>query len=206
MRSMCQGLLLMTVGEVDRTRDTNPESGCRVGVFALRAKEANMLRTSFGCFCLVIVSTLSLPYSSAAQAADPWVGTWRLNVARSTYSPGPAPKSSTLRIEAVAGGAQKHTFDGVNAQGQTTHSERIATFDGADVPVQAVMPPATAASTSAFRRIDARTFEVTGKVEGRLTTTNRIVVSADGKTMTQTTTGTNAQGQTVKNVAVYERQ
>jgi hypothetical protein len=117
---------------------------------------------------------------------------WYLAVecGRVDLRPGPGPKRSTLRIEAAAGGAQKHTFDGVNAQRQTTHSERVAKFDGADVPVQAVMPPATAASTNAFQRVDARTFEVTAKVAGKGTTTNRVVVWADGKTLTHTTSGT----------------
>src|SRR5437870_11676462 len=85
-----------------------------------------------------------------AQGTDPWIGTWRLNLAKSTFSPGPPPKSNTLKIEAVSGGAQKHTFDGVNSQGQPTHSERVGKFDGADVPVQAVQPPNQTATTSAF--------------------------------------------------------
>lgn len=141
-----------------------------------------------------------------AQSADPWLGTWRLNVERSTFNPGPAPKSNTLTIEVVAGGVQKHTFDGVNAEGQKTHSERQTKFDGADVPVQAAQPPNKSVVTQAFRRLDARSFEVQGKSDGKPTATTRVVISADGKTMTQTQTGTNAQGQKVNNVTVYEKQ
>jgi hypothetical protein len=72
--------------------------------------------------------------------------------------------------------------------------------------VQAVAPPNTTATTNAFRRIGDRSFEVLAKAGGKRTTTNRIVVSADGKTLTQTTTGTNAQGQAVSNVTVYDKQ
>lgn len=143
---------------------------------------------------------------AAAQSGDPWVGTWKLNPAKSKYDPGPAPKSQTLKIEPVAGGAQKHTFEGVDAQGRRTHSERTAKFDGAEVTVQAVAPPATTVTTNAFRRIGDRSFEVKGMVDGKPGTTNRVEVSADGKTMTQTVSGINAQGKKVNNVIVYERQ
>jgi len=141
-----------------------------------------------------------------AQGADPWIGTWRLNTAKSTFSPGPPPKSNTLKIEAVSAGAQKHTFDGMNAQGQTTHSERIGKFDGTEVPVQAVQPPSQASATSAFRRLDSRSFEVVNKSDGKLTSTVRVVISADGKTMTQTQSGTNAQGQKANNISLYDKQ
>ena len=142
-----------------------------------------------------------------AQGSDPWVGTWRLNVAKSKFDPGPAPQRNTLTIEAVAGGAQKHTFDGVDAKGQPNHSERVTKFDGSDVPVVQTPPPqGKAVVTQAFRRLDARSFEVVGKRDGKVTVTTRVAISADGKTMTHTASGTNAQGQKVTDVRVYERQ
>jgi hypothetical protein len=60
--------------------------------------------------------------------------------------------------------------------------------------------------TNALRRIDDRSFEVVVKVDGKQTVRNRIVVSLDGKTLTQTTTGTNAQDQSVNNVVIWEKQ
>jgi hypothetical protein len=142
----------------------------------------------------------------SAQGADPWLGTWKLNLAKTTYNPGPPPQSSTLTIEAATGGAQKHTFHGVNAQGQPTHSERVAMFDETDVPVQAVQPPSQTVETNSFRRLDSRSFEVVNKRDGRLTGTTRVAVSADGKTMTMTRSGTNAQGQPESNIGVWEKQ
>jgi hypothetical protein len=141
-----------------------------------------------------------------AQGPEPWVGTWTLNLAKSTFNPGPPPKSNTLKIEAVAGGAQKHTFDGVNAQGQLIHSERVTKFDGSEVAVQAAQPPSKAVVTNTFRRLDNRSFEVVGRSDGKVTTTTRVVISADGKTMTQTAAGTNAQGQKVSNTTMWEKQ
>jgi hypothetical protein len=137
--------------------------------------------------------------SSAPQPADPMFGTWRLNIAKSKWSPGPPPKSGLTRIEYVEGGL-KETADGVNAQGQTTHNEVIAKFDGKDYAWGAD------ATRGMYRRIDGRTYEFTTKVNGKVTTTTRWTVSADGKTRTNTTTGKNAQGQTVNNATVYERQ
>jgi len=154
----------------------------------------------------ILIAGLIVSTGLLAQAQDPWVGTWKLNVAKSKFSPGPAPKSNTLKIEPVAGGTLKHTFDGVNAQGETTHSERIGKFDGVEIPVQNARPATTDKTTSAFRRLDDHSFEVVGRVNGKMTTTNRVVISADGKTMTQTTSGFNAQGQPVNNVQVFERQ
>ena len=151
--------------------------------------------------CMLVATPVVL-----GQATDPWIGTWKLNLAKSTYSPGPPPKSNTLKIEVVAGGLQKHTFDGLNAQGQPTHSERLAKFDSTDVPVQAVQPPSQAVATNAFRRLDARSFEVVGKSDGKVAGTNRIVISPDGKTMTVTVVGTDAQGQKVNSTIVYDRQ
>jgi hypothetical protein len=54
--------------------------------------------------------------------------------------------------------------------------------------------------------IDGRTFEAQGKVGGKPTVTTRVVVSADGKTMTATQTGQDIKGQAIKNVIVLDRQ
>lgn len=154
----------------------------------------------------VVTASLSTTSWVSAQSADPWIGTWKLNLAKSKFDPGPPPRSNTVKIAAVADGSQKQTFDGVNAQGQTFHSERVTTFDGADVLLQAVSPPSTALTTNAFKRLGDRSFQVTVKADGKVTSTSRIVVSPDGRTLTQTTTGTNAQGQAINNTAVWDKQ
>ena len=61
-------------------------------------------------------------------------------------------------------------------------------------------------TTRAYRRIDDRTYEFVTKVDGKVTTTTRSVAARDGKTRTTTTTGKDAQGQTVNNVQVFDRQ
>src|ERR1700712_403249 len=157
----------------------------------------------------VMTTVLLASFGLAQQTrTDPWIGTWKLNIEKSKADPGPLPKSQTIRIEPVAGGAQKHTFDIVDAKGQTLHNERTTKYDGAPVAIEgSVLPPTTDAKvTQTFRRLDDRSFEVTNIVDGKPTVTTRVVVSPDGKTMTTSATGTDAQGRKVTNASVYEKQ
>jgi hypothetical protein len=137
---------------------------------------------------------------SIAQT-DPWVGTWELNAAKSTYSVGAVPKSETVRIEAVPNGI-KAVMDAVNAQGARSVREITAGFDGKEYELKGAPIPTTWALT----RIDAHTFELVSRINGKVVATTRVVVSSDGRTRTNTTTGTTPLGQPIKNVAVFERQ
>jgi hypothetical protein len=138
-----------------------------------------------------------------SQSSDPWIGTWKVNLEKSTFSPGPPPTvAATVKIEPSAGGI-KTTIDATNAEGKPTHTETVARFDGKDNPVKGAQAPNT---TNALKRIDDRTYEVIGKVDGKPTVTTRVAVSADGKTITATQTGMNAQGESVNNVIVLDKQ
>ena len=148
-----------------------------------------------------LLTTTTVPSLLVAQSAAPLLGTWQLNVAKSKYSPGPPPKSSTLKWEQTQGG-MKFTTDGVDAQGQANHTETLEKGDGTEAPVQGAQAP----TTRAFKRIDDHTYEDADKVNGKPTLTRRLVISQDGRTLTVTMKGTNAQGQTVNNVVVYEKQ
>ena len=153
---------------------------------------------------LVTLSAVLIVTSVArTQSKDPWIGTWKVNVEKSTYSPGPPPTvAATVKIEPSAGGI-KTTIDATNAEGKPTHTETVARFDGKDNPVKGAQAPNT---TNALKRIDDRTFEVIGKVDGKPAITTRVAVAADGKAMTATQSGLNAQGQSVNNVIVLEKQ
>jgi hypothetical protein len=137
-----------------------------------------------------------------AQTTDSQVGNWKLNLAKSKYSPGPAPKSATTKIEAVGAGT-KVIVDQMLADGTTRHYEFTANYDGKDNPVIGNNPDA---DIIARTRINANTIQSVSKKSGKVTTTQTSTVSADGKTRTVTTKGVNAAGQTVNNVAVYEKQ
>ena len=138
---------------------------------------------------------------NGAFAADVFSGNWKVNLAKSKYDPGPAPKGPNFsKIEAIPGGL-KFTNDGVNAEGKPTHNEWSGKFDGKDNPVKG--DPNR--DTAALKKINDHTIEIVNKKDGKVTTTNRTVFSKDGKTRTGTNTGTNAKGEKVNNITVYEK-
>lgn len=132
--------------------------------------------------------------------ASPTMGTWKLNEAKSKFAPG-APKNHTVVYEA-AGDNVKVTVDGTDADGKALHNEWTGKFDGKDYAVTG--DPTS--DTRAYKKVNDNTLDMTIKKDGKVTATGKIVVSADGKTRTVTTSGTDAKGKKVKNTAVYDKQ
>jgi hypothetical protein len=151
---------------------------------------------AFLAVCLFAMSSLS----SFAQT-DPIIGTWKLNLAKSKYSPGPPPKSLTLTYEAVGQGV-KVTVKGTDAEGKPIDTHFTTNYDGKDYPVTG--NPNW--DTTAWKRIDANTLEITRKKAGKVVVTATSVVSKDGKTRTLTEKGVNAKGEKISNALVYEKQ
>lgn len=154
-----------------------------------------------GVIAVLAVCVVGLsPLASVAQS-DPFIGTWRLNVTKSTYSPGPPPRSNTLTVEA-AGQGIRVTAKGTDAEGKPTATQYTASYDGKDYPVTG-NPDWDAV---AFKRVDAYTLEFTRKKAEKVVQTGTNVGSKDGKTRTVTSKGINARGEKISNVAVYEKQ
>jgi hypothetical protein len=149
---------------------------------------------------LVVGVTVALS-AQAPAVTNARVGTWHLNVAKSKYSPGPAPKSQVLTIVAAAGDAETVTSESVSATGAKTGTTYTASYDGKPYPLKG----SETADMVALKRIDAYTSERVDSKGGKATMTYTRVVSNDGKTMTVTIKGTNAQGQPVNNVVVFEK-
>jgi hypothetical protein len=150
----------------------------------------------------VCVLAVVLGLGVIASAADSNVGTWKLNLAKSKFNPGPAPKSQTLKIEAMGTDGVSYSADGIDADGKPMHWEFQAKYDGKFNPFKGNPD----ADMIAYKRIDANTIEATTQRKGAVTGHSKAVVSADGKTRTLTQTGKNAKGQDINNVLVYERQ
>jgi hypothetical protein len=161
-----------------------------------------MVRTLTRVTMILAAAVLALGVMATAQTKDPFVGNWRLNAAKSKYTPGPAPKSITSTYEA-AGKGYKVSVKNEPASGPVQQYSYTTNLDGKDTPVTGNNPNA---DMVAVKRIDATTLEIVNKKGGKVTTTQRNVVSADGKTRTVTTTGTDGQGQKVNNVAVFDKQ
>lgn len=148
---------------------------------------------------LVVLALFALGVVVTAQAPDPANGKWTLNVAKSKFSPGPAPKSTTATIS--AGAAYKVVVEAVTGDGTKVNWEYNANFDGKPHPVKGNPD----GDMVVAKRVNATTVESSYTLKGKPTTNNSRVVSADGKTMTVTSTGTNGQGQKINNVQVFER-
>ena len=147
---------------------------------------------------LVVIGFVGLEL--LAQATDPLLGTWELNLAKSKIMSEPPPKSDT-RIFAQEGDGLKFTRRAIDATGKPVSVEFIAKYDGKDYP----MTGTPDSDTISMKRIDRFTTESTQKKGGKVVWTNKRVVSADGKTWTLTSHFTNAKGETVTNVLVFDK-
>jgi hypothetical protein len=149
--------------------------------------------------CLAIAAVLA--GAGNAVAGDNWIGTWKLNPAKSTFSPGPGPRSQTITFAPSPDGI-KLASDVVDAEGKASHTGYISKFDGKDVP----WTGNPNADTASPRRIDANSYENVWKKDGKATINSKVTVSADGKTLTITQTGADASGKAVGSTLVFDRQ
>ena len=150
----------------------------------------------------VVLFALAVFFVSAVvcSADSPQMGTWKLNEAKSKFAEG-ATKNNTVVYEA-AGDSVKVTVDGVDGDGNAVHSEWTGKFDNKFYPVTG--DPTS--DTRSYRKINNRTMALTGKKGKKVTVSGRITVSANGRTRTVTTTGTDAKGKRFSNRAVYDKQ
>jgi len=158
-----------------------------------------MKHLTFVTLALAAATIVSL--GARTTADDTNIGTWALNVARSKYDPGPAPKSQTHKIEAWDDDGVKFTSDGMDAEGKPMHWELQAKYDGKFYEFKGNPN----ADMAAYKRIDANTVHMTTRLGGKQNASSMIAVSKDGTTRTVTQVGTNAKGQKINNVIVYER-
>lgn len=136
-----------------------------------------------------------------AQNQERFAGTWKLNLAKSKYNPGPPPKSLTVKLE-PNGEEMTVRSEGVDGEGNPVSWHFTAKPDGKDYPVTGW----PAVDTVSVKRIDENRRESTYKKDGKVVFTNKVVLSKNGKMLTVTSTGMDAQGKKVKNVSVYDKQ
>ena len=149
-----------------------------------------------------ILFTLLLCFVGAAVcfAADAFMGTWKLNEAKSKIAAG-SPKNTAVVYEA-AGDNVKVTVDGTDGDGKPLHNEWTGKYDGKDYPVTG--DPNT--DTRSYKKVNDHTLEFTNKKGDKVTISGRGAVSADGKTRTVTLTGTDSKGKKYTSTAVYDKQ
>jgi hypothetical protein len=173
-----------------------------------------MKRSLLGIGLFVSVCSVALPAQNPTPGKDPIIGTWNLNLQKSKYSGAPAPRSGVRRYEVTEDGFINYISVGVDSHGSPTFTQVTYKYDGKDYPVysQANLPlvytTGLKPGTQAYRVIDPNTVELTPKDNTGKITFNGVrsrSVSRDGKTLTDIQKGTNAEGQTVDIVQVFDR-
>jgi hypothetical protein len=146
-----------------------------------------------GVFCV---------FSVALVAADnAFLGTWKLNVAKSKGTPGTMSKDETV-VFASDGHGVKRTVTGIDADGQKINMSATIPWDGNAHKVDGPTGPIMVAVKS----VDERTLSVTVKSNDKVVSSGRVVLSRDGKTMTASFKGEDPKGRKIDNVEVYDKQ
>ena len=147
---------------------------------------------------LLGLAIAALPQVGFAQS-NPLIGTWKLNLDKSKYSSGTAPRNATLNYQ-QDGQNIRNATQGIDTQGNPTAGVLMHIYDGQPHP--STGNPNI--DSSAYTRVDANTFIFSRLKAGKLQAIGTGVVSQDGKTLTVNTTGTAGRGGT--DIAVYDKQ
>ena len=153
-----------------------------------------MRKYAYGISLAAVLVASAVVLAAQTDQNSPFTGTWKLNVAKSKFNPGPPPKGETVTIAPDG----KVSVEEVDAEGKTVNWSFTPSGDTA-VPIEGLQ------DATVLEKISGNTVEHTWKIGGG-NETGHGVVSKNGKTMKYTMTGTNGQGQKVHNVAIYEKQ
>lgn len=148
--------------------------------------------------CLAVALLLA---SAASGATDPFLGTWMLNVQKSSYPPGKLPKRMIIQMEA-AGDGVRYRSETTDAGGRTSTAEYVAGYDGKEAIVKGRVGLLLPVS---LKRVDSNTVEASYLRGFQVVATSRRVVSKDGLVMTVTTTSKDKDGNSVSNIGIYDR-
>ena len=156
----------------------------------------------------LVLFAVAAPNAVYAQAPQALAGTWKMNIAKSKFDPAELAAKSGTATYVFTGNSVTATIDQVGAKGQKVHSEYTATTDGVDKPWKGTIDgkPNLTQDAVSFKKLDDHTYHIENKSKGKVLTISHIVVAADGKSRTSTSTGTNAEGQKVHHVVVYDKQ
>ena len=147
----------------------------------------------------ILLALAACVAGAAAILAADQSGTWKLNTAKSKISPG-VPQNNMVVITAM-GDQTKVIVDGTDGAGRPAHNEWVGKFDGKDYPVTG--DPSV--DMRSYKAKGDNSWEVAQKKSGKVTTSGTVTISADGKTRTVETKGTDAQGKPVSSHAVYDK-
>jgi hypothetical protein len=141
--------------------------------------------------------------ASSADAPNPWIGKWALDLHKSTFHPGPSGmKSQTITVTEAPGGATHNVIDTVGADGSTFHVEYTSSSDGKAVPTTGDPDSDSLVQTSP----NPNAVKSVWLKAGKATATGTLTMSKSGKSFQGPYYGTNADGSKWNNHLVYVRQ
>jgi hypothetical protein len=146
-----------------------------------------------------VVTALSFIATAACFAANPQMGTWKLNEAKSTLQPGMGKNTTVVYVEEKDN--IKITVEGVDKDGKPRHGEWVGKFDGKAYKSKGNV----AWDSAAYKVVNDRTNDITTMKNGKVMWTGRIEVSADGKSRTVTVHGTDENGKKFTSKTVYDK-
>src|SRR4029450_12581189 len=144
-----------------------------------------------------------LSFSGTLVAADPFSGTWKLNVAKAKVAAGTEVKELTV-VVAEQGDNLAVTVKGTAGDGKPISVQYTLPAKGGPVSYTEGAPASGA--TAITKRVNASTIDSTSSLNGKEVGSTHAVIAADGKTLTRVVTGVDAQGKAYQNTEVYERQ
>ena len=144
--------------------------------------------------------------SLSAFNADPLVGTWKLNLAKSKYAGTNKPPKELTMVIQEQGDNNVLIMKGVAADGSPISSKLTVLKTGGEENFSEGAPRAGTSVVLAKRKADSRSVDITRLQNGKVIQTVHIVVSADGKTIRQTVKGTDAKGKPFEAMEVADKQ
>jgi hypothetical protein len=159
-------------------------------------EENGMSRNLAGIIITVVV--ISILAARAMAADDPFIGTWKLNAAKSKSTQ--MPKSETIKCEALDNGLE--IIDGIDPEGKAYHIEVPSILDGKDSPIKGF----PYLDMHSAKKIDANTILHVAKKAGKELENWQLTVSKDGKTLTWTGKAMSEKGQLYSGTFIYDKQ
>jgi hypothetical protein len=151
----------------------------------------------------IVFGLAVLSFVGLLWAADVFTGTWKMNVAKSTFAKGKEVKELTATVVEQGDNAMV-TVKGIGGDGKAISTKYTTPIKGGPITYTEGGP--AAGTTVVSKRVDVNTLESTASMNGKQVGTSRAVVSADGKTLTMTRKGVDDKGKAVDGVEVYTRQ
>jgi hypothetical protein len=146
-----------------------------------------------------VALVLSFLGTAASFAANPHLGTWKVNDAKTKSSPGMG-KTKTVEYMEKKDRIQV-TVDGTDKDGKATHGVWLGKTDGKSYKVKGNLTW----DAMAYKAVNDRTYDITAMKDGKMAWSGRSTVSADGKMRTLNMSGTGSGGKKFKSKVVYDK-